>query len=108
MSNTYMPDRWIIVKIHQDGKSPWHRVLGSWYGGYLNGDSWRLSSGITKVVEHDKHYEIHNESGSVYTCYKSAVGTSSLSAGILNNWCNEAEQRDGVAITVIDVKELLS
>lgn len=108
MGNKYTPDRWIVIEIKQEGKEPRRKILGAWYGGYLNGDSWRLSSGVTKVIEHDKYYEVHNESGSVYTCYKGAFGTSALTACILNNWCNQADERDDVKISVIDMDGLLT
>ena len=105
MNSEYTPDRWIVVEIKQNGKDAWRRILGAWYGGYLGADSWRLSSGITKFVEHDKYYEVHNESGSVYTCYKSALGTSSLSASVLNSWCAQADEREDISIRVVDITE---
>jgi len=107
MGNQYQPDRWIIVEIKQEGKEPWRRILSGWYGGYLGSDSWRLSSGITEVIEHDKYYEIHNESGSLYTCYKSAHGVSGLMGGVLHNWQEQAKDRDDVDIAEVDVSELL-
>jgi hypothetical protein len=33
----YTPNKWIIVKV--TGEDPHYRVLGSWQGGYLDGDS---------------------------------------------------------------------
>ena len=62
------------------------KVLGSWYGGYTDGDSWRFSSGITNILEHDKYYEIHNHSGSVYTCYKNVEGMSRYTQSIFENY----------------------
>ena len=106
--NEYTPDRWIIIEIKQEGEEPWRRILSAWYGGYLGANSWRLSSGITKIIEHEKHYEIHNESGSIYTCYKTSIGTSSLSASILNSWSAQADERDDFEISVIGVEELLT
>jgi len=107
MGNKYTPDRWIVIEIEQKGKEPWRRILSGWYGGYLGSDSWRLSSGITKVVEHEKYYEIHNESGSEYTCYKGSHGCSSLMGGVLNTWCTQADEKDDVKISVIDVADIL-
>ena len=60
----YSPDRWQVVSLVNEEGERIDKVFGSWYGGYAGSDSWKLSSGITKVVEHDKHYEVHNVSGS--------------------------------------------
>ena len=103
MGNQYQPDLWVVVEIKQEGKDPWHRILGSWYGGYLNGDSWRLSSGITRVVEHDRYYQVHNESGSIYTCMKGAEGMSRLANGVLNTWTKKMDESKTGSIAVIDI-----
>ena len=42
------PDKWVIIKIGSDSESSF-KVFGSWAGGYLDGDRWRLNSGITKI-----------------------------------------------------------
>ena len=80
----YIPSKWIIIEISSAEDSV-RKVFASWYGGYLDGDSWRLSSGITKVEDKGDHYLFHNESGSIYQCYKNCYGTSSYSYGILQN-----------------------
>lgn len=46
----YSPDRWVIVKFKKEDKT-WYKVLGSWAGGYLDGDSWRMSSGLERIEE---------------------------------------------------------
>ena len=83
-----------------------YKVFGNWYGGYLGSDEWRISSGVTKVVEHDKHYEVHNHSGSVYTCYKNSKGMSAYGAGVLQNWQKQLDDRDmGTMHIVYDFDE---
>ena len=72
MSN-YTPDNWAIVKI-KTGASPLYKVLAGWSGGYLNGDSWRMNSGITRVEEDNDSFYFYGTSGSVYECRKSAYG----------------------------------
>lgn len=69
---TYSPDGWMLVKI--GGTDPHYRVFGSWAGGYLDGDGWRLNSGITEVLEDDEFYYFKGSTGSVYRCYKEAYG----------------------------------
>jgi hypothetical protein len=75
------PDRWVVVELSLNGESI-KKVLAGWYGGYLNGDSWKLSSEITKViVEGDNIFHFDNASGSRYTCQKGAYGMSGLMGG---------------------------
>ena len=40
----YSPDGWSIFHINSNGDHT-YKIFGSWSGGYLDGDSWRLSSG---------------------------------------------------------------
>jgi hypothetical protein len=77
--NNYSPNRWIIV-----GYNNHFKVLGGWSGGYLDGDSWRLSSGLQKIEEDGDYYLMHNYSGSVYKCHKEAEGVNIASSGILS------------------------
>ena len=45
MENT--PDNWVVVKV---GKNL-YKVLAGWSGGYLDGDRWKLNSGISEVKD---------------------------------------------------------
>ena len=75
------PDYWCIVKI--PNKEPIYKVFATWKGGYLGSDSWKANSGIEKVIDKETHYEIIGFSGSIYTCYKTAYGTTSYGDNIL-------------------------
>lgn len=67
----YLPDSWVLVKI-KDGD---YRVLAGWSGGYLDGDSWRLNSGIARVTSvPGAGYDVHGDSGSVYRCFFGSYG----------------------------------
>lgn len=79
----YVPDRWVIVDIEYEGQKV-VKILSGWSGGYLDGDSWRISSGITKVEENDDAFFVTNETGSTYYLRKTAVGLNIMSGGILN------------------------
>jgi hypothetical protein len=67
MSN-YKPDNWVVIKI--DGNEPHYRVLAGWSGGYLDGDSWKMNSGITRVEDDGDCYNFYGSSGSCYSCHK--------------------------------------
>jgi hypothetical protein len=95
----YRPDRWVIVELKYNDSDETHRkVLAGWYGGYLGSDSWKLSSGITEIVEHDNHYEIHNHSGSVYNCGKQSQGMSGYTSGIFNSFVRDLEGHGTIRI----------
>ena len=62
------PDNWVVIKMK--GDEPHYRVLAGWSGGYLDGDSWRMNSGITRVENDGDCYNFHGLSGSCYSCHK--------------------------------------
>lgn len=45
--------------------------------------------GITETVENDDHYLFHNESGSIYKCFKESQGMSAYTAGIFEDWAKD-------------------
>lgn len=83
----YFPDKWTVVKITDLEDNTYHyRILGSWYGGYLGADSWRLNSGISRVERTDSGYDVHGESSSIYHCNKKTVGMSSYAARVISTY----------------------
>lgn len=91
----YSPDLWTVVSlIDADGERT-DKIFGSWYGGWARSDSWKLSSGITKVVELENQYEVHNVSGSIYRCYKGNEGMSSYANSVLNSFIKQANESNG-------------
>ena len=80
------PDKWIVIKI-EDGL---YKVLASWYGGYLDGDYWKLNSGIVSVSDEGDWFDFLGESGSIYRCHKRAYGTSMFTRGFLNEMIEES------------------
>lgn len=81
----YSPDKWIILKI-DSSNDPHLRVFASWWGGYLDSESWRINSGITGVEEYEDYFIFHGNTGSQYKCYKEAYGIASIYAqGVLES-----------------------
>lgn len=99
----YNPDKWVIVKF-KDKTDTWYKVLGSWYGGYLNGDSWRMSSGLERIEEDGDNYKMHNASGSVYICHKNMEGMHLTSHGIFETMVKQAKEQD-VEVTRIGLEQ---
>ena len=64
----YTCDNWVVIKMK--GDDPHYRLLVGTSGGYLDGDSWRMNSGITKLEESEGAYYFSGSSGSTYRCGK--------------------------------------
>ena len=79
----YTPDNWVVLKITQ-GEETLYKVLGGWSGGYLDGDYWRLNSGITGVEKQSYLYGFYGSSGSVYWCHKGGYRLTMSIAGVYN------------------------
>ena len=84
----YKPDRWVVLKLPAG-----YKVLGGWAGGYLDGDSWRLNSGITDVDANGPWYLFSGYSGSVYQCHRDGYGLTSTTAGIYQQLKNKADEK---------------
>jgi ketosteroid isomerase-like protein len=98
----YVPDAWVIVKItpREEGEDAIFKVLGGWSGGYLQGDSWRMNSGITKVEDGGDVWLVHGHSGSVYKLRKGGERVTMIMGGVL------AQLGDAAAI--VDISEVPS
>jgi hypothetical protein len=103
--NTYTPDLWVIVKL--TFKDNFHyRVLASWCGGYLNGDSWKLSSGNESAKLEDNMYNVLQHSGSTYSCHTDSYGMSGYASRILDGFQEDADNsKDELAIQLLTEKE---
>ena len=101
----YIPDKWEIVNLKLDELNT-DKVIGSWYGGFFRENEWRLSSGVTKVIENDNHYEIHNESGSVYLCHKKSQGMSSYAHQVYQDFKKKVEEQGGT-VELCDIANIL-
>ena len=85
----YNPDNWVVVKITKrnpdDGISnSVYKVIGGWSGGYIEGDSWRMNSGVTAVTIDESTFAFHGSSGSIYYCSKGMYGLRMSTLGIFN------------------------
>ena len=87
---TEKPEHWVILKIK--GNETYYRVFSGWRGGYLDGDSWKINSGIVGIEEDEDYYYFEGHSGSCYQCHKNGYGLkdsmyyfSSYVQGVLEN-----------------------
>lgn len=80
------PNKWTIVKHTTPEGEENFRIFASWAGGYLNGDSWSMSSGITKAHHGDMGYACTTMSGNCYTLPYSSYGIAGVyNMGVLTN-----------------------
>jgi hypothetical protein len=80
----HKPNKWIILKIKDnDTINLTYHILSGWSGGYLDGDSWRLSTNIKEIIEEEDKFIIKTESGSDYTCNKNSEGFTGLMSHVL-------------------------
>ena len=86
----YTPDSWVVLKIVNEGET-FYKVLGGWSGGYLEGSSWRMNSGITHVVEENETCKFYGESGSCYVCQKGAYRLTMATSGVYNQLKEEVQ-----------------
>ncbi len=87
MGGVYHPDKWLLIKI--GGTDPHYRVFGTWSGGYLGSDEWRLNSGITRVEEDEKYYYFYGSSGSYYRCHKEMYGSTAYGWNVIQGYADE-------------------
>lgn len=85
------PDRWVVLKF-TTSEEIFYKVFATWMGGYLDGDSWRINSGITGAKEDEDYFYFSGYSGSEYICKKKCYGTNNYTQGVLESIINNAEK----------------
>ena len=80
----YNPDRWLMVKLTNYKNEVHYRVFATWGGGYLNGDSWKLNSGVISLRETKDNFYFEGSSGSTYICNKKSYGSTGYGFGVLS------------------------
>lgn len=96
----YNPDKWVMLKIESKGQTT-YKILASWAGSYLYGQSWKLNSGCTRIEDDGQCYLFHGYSGSVYRCHKSAYGMTSYTHGVYANFQEDVKDAEGVSLTLM-------
>lgn len=95
MSN-YTPDTYQFIRVSSaNDRKIITKIFAVWAGGYLNGESWKLNSGVTKIIEEDGMLYVHGHSGSVYaiSAHEQPPMTS-YGSGILNKILDSAAKQN--------------
>lgn len=90
--STYIPDKWVVVKIEGEDVPLTYKVFACWYGDFLKGDSWKMNSGIVKVTKEEDYYLFEGYSGSVYKCYEESYGIHLYGHGVLEEIIEKSKQ----------------
>ena len=101
------PDKWAIMKVLVSNGTVLYKVLAGRRGGFLDGDSWRINSGIVDIHDAGDELVFHGYSGSTYVCHKSAYGATPLSNSVFQNLRTQAEA-EGVQLELLDEQVALS
>lgn len=106
--NTYTPDSWAPVLIESKEHGSVYKILAGWYGGYLGSDSWKLSSGVEKIIvsEDGTALTMPQSSGSTYIVGMHTHVTM-LMGSALADFEKKAEESGLFTIKIITVEELL-
>jgi hypothetical protein len=92
----YNPDKWVMLKFATKGQVT-YKILASWGGSYLYGQSWKLNSGCAKIEEDEDYYLFSGYSGSVYRCHKHAYGMTGYTMQIYSGFEEQVAESGGVA-----------
>lgn len=105
----HRPHGWVILKFTIEN-DVFFKIFASWRGGYLDGDSWRLSSGAKEppvLSDCGKYWIWPQESGS---CYHLSIegedGYSHYTAQILGNLLIQSGV-NGVSIERVKLSSIL-
>ena len=98
----YEPDNWVVLKIKDEKRGDFYKVLGGWSGGYTQGDSWRMNSGVESVTVDGDYYLFNGASGSVYRCRKDSNTVRMNIAGVLSSLQTEYPDKVEIMAEGID------
>lgn len=103
----YTPDTYQFIHLSSDQDTDVIvKLFAVWVGGYLAGDSWKLNSGVTKIVKEDDVFHVHGYSGSVYTISSEQAPMTSYGSDILSKILDSGA-RQGIKVELISLEDAL-
>lgn len=98
-----IPDGYVILKL-EDGKDTIYKLFSCWYGGYLDSDTWRLNSGITKITKENDYYIVEGNTDTVYKIWEgNSIKLSNYCSAILDELL-ETAKTGNVKVTLINIE----
>ena len=100
LNNMTVPEKWLVIVIENpEAEEPMHRVVHKVFASW--DDSWKMNSGIDRIMEDDKSVDFYGYSGSRYSCDKGSYGVStSYAQKVLDNIIKKADDR-GITMRVL-------
>lgn len=100
------PSRWVVLQIYNpDTDSNFYKLMVGYNGGYLDSESWRINSGITRVEEIDGLYRFHGVSGSTYDVIPATEGTTGEMVRILEFYKQRYPENAIMVLPFSEVRE---
>lgn len=106
MNRIHTPDLWQVLVIESEEYGKSFKVLGSWYGGFVGSNSWKLSSGTESITFDGQYYTLPQASGSTYVLYKDAVGMSGFTHSIYAGFLKDAEA-NGFSLKIASIEDVM-
>jgi hypothetical protein len=103
----YNPDNWIILKFSSSEYGDVYKVLAGWSGGYLDGSSWKLNSGITKIEDAGVNYHVYGYTNSVYILHKESELIRMNIAGVLSSFERQVAETQGASLKIVPITEVI-
>ena len=103
----YNPDNWIILKFSSPEYGDVYKVLAGWSGGYLDGNSWKLNSGITKIEDASVNYRVYGYTNSVYILHKESELIRMNIAGVLSSFERQVAETQGASLKIVPITEVI-
>ena len=98
----YHPEAWVALRMHNSKTDKTiYKIYAGWRGGFVDGDSWQLNSGIKSIDTEQYEYHVHGYSGSIYVCRKNLEGldrAGSYIRGVLDNMLKNVPEHMEVSI----------
>jgi hypothetical protein len=108
------PDNWVVLQITNPNATDallktFYKVFATWAGGYPDGDSWKINSGVDRVDEDETTVNFHGYSGSCYACKKGTYGTGTgYTTQILDNIIAQAKDNNVTMVVLPDSTDWLN
>ena len=89
----YQPNYWQVLRLTSTEGKVLYKVFTTWVGGYIDGDSWRMNSGIETVKVDGNTIKFSGYSGSVYKCLldEESYRTSMYTQSVLDSMIKKAD-----------------
>lgn len=103
----YYPDCYQFLRISSVyDDSVIYKLFAVWVGGYAQGDSWKINSGITQIFKEENSLRVSGYSGSTYVVNTENKFMSSYGTSVLTDIIKRAD-KEGIKVELVSVEDVL-